>query len=265
MNSQPTSDPQPTQTLPGSHSVSATCPKHGAYQARVIPVPNLPDYPPIQLGCPECETERRVDAAQQAEREKVARRKAELDSRLGGIGLPERFAACSFANYETRLDGQRHALAVVKAMASSPRKGDSLILCGKCGTGKTHLGAAVARHFAETGRTAKFLSVLDAVRHVRETYRPGSERTERQALSDLIGVDLLVLDEIAVQAGTDHEKMVLSEIVNGRYQACRSTILISNLTREELAIYLGDRIMDRFRETGGIVAFDWGSYRGAPA
>ena len=42
----------------------------------------------------------------------------------------------------------------------------------------------------------------------------------------------------------------------------RPTILISNLTEEELGKYIGDRIIDRMKEgQGAVIKFDWESYR----
>jgi DNA replication protein DnaC len=109
------------------------------------------------------------------------------------------------------------------------------------------------------------MTVLGAVRHIKDTYRKDSIRSESEAIDDLVAPGLLILDEVGVQVGSEHEKMLVFEIINERYQACRSTILISNLNREELTAYLGDRIMDRFNEAGAVVAFDWASYRGKAA
>ena len=74
--------------------------------------------------------------------------------------------------------------------------------------------------------------------------------------------DLLILDEIGVQIGSEHEKLLLFDVLNGRYQQCRPTILISNLSGSDLEAYLGQRVMDRYRECGAVLAFDWNSYRG---
>lgn len=52
------------------------------------------------------------------------------------------------------------------------------------------------------------------------------------------------------------------EILNGRYQELRPTILISNLNTDALESLLGQRIMDRYRECGSVLAFDWQSHRG---
>jgi DNA replication protein DnaC len=107
------------------------------------------------------------------------------------------------------------------------------------------------------------MTVLSAIRHIKDTYRRDSDRSESQAIDDLVAVDLLILDEVGAQVGSEHEKMLMFEVINERYQQLRSTVLISNLTREELSEFLGDRVMDRFRESGAVIAFDWKSHRGS--
>lgn len=108
-----------------------------------------------------------------------------------------------------------------------------------------------------------FTSVIRAVRSVKETFGKGVERTEAQVLRDLVEPDLLILDEVGVQFGSDAEKLILFEIINGRYESRRPTIIISNLAIGELEKYLGARAVDRLREGGGkVVVFDWESYRG---
>ena len=55
---------------------------------------------------------------------------------------------------------------------------------------------------------------------------------------------------------------MLFTLLNGRYEAMRPSIVISNLTVSEVSKYLGDRVYDRLRENGGgVLAFDWQSFR----
>ena len=75
-------------------------------------------------------------------------------------------------------------------------------------------------------------------------------------------VEFLVIDEVGVQFGTETEKFIFYEVINRRYENVLPTVLISNLTSDELKTFIGDRAFDRFREDGGaILAFDWESYR----
>jgi DNA replication protein DnaC len=41
----------------------------------------------------------------------------------------------------------------------------------------------------------------------------------------------------------------------------KSTILISNLAIPQLTETLGERVIDRFRDEGMVLVFDWESYR----
>lgn len=73
---------------------------------------------------------------------------------------------------------------------------------------------------------------------------------------------MLILDEVGVQFGSESEKIILFEILNERYLNMKPTILISNLNPAALQEYVGERVMDRMRENGGIILkFDWKSHR----
>ncbi|MNY17699.1 DNA replication protein DnaC [compost metagenome] len=116
------------------------------------------------------------------------------------------------------------------------------------------------------GYTARFAVVLDAMQAVKGTYRKDSAMTEAAVIEKLTAPDLLVLDEIGNQYGTDAERIILSNVINARYNAMKPTILLSNLAKDALAKELGDRVIDRMREGGGrMVVFDWESQRGARA
>ena len=113
----------------------------------------------------------------------------------------------------------------------------------------------------EQGRIAVFTSVINAIRRVKDTYRRDSGQS-RQVVAGFIRPDLLILDEVGVQFGSETEKMILFEIINGRYEQLKPTIVISNLAKDALTDYLGERVVDRLREGGGrMLIFDWPSYR----
>ncbi|GAA0721479.1 ATP-binding protein [Dokdonella soli] len=265
MNSQPSSDP--TRLEPKPVFVDAQCEKHGAFQAQQIP--GLFGGEPITMGCPQCSQVRQAREAQEREAERLRREQERVTALFRRSGIPARFADRTLENYRADNDGQKHALRVARRLLGTilddAKRGASLVLCGNPGTGKTHLACAIGHALTDKLRTVQFGTVLSAVRHVKETYRRDSERTESDAINDMVAPDLLIVDEVGVQIGSEHEKMVLFEIINERYQQCRSTILISNLNQDELTTYLGERVMDRFREAGGVIAFDWTSYRGRAA
>ncbi len=203
-------------------------------------------------------------AAQVAWRGQLAARA--WDARLGRAAIPERFSDRRLSTYQPTCAEAAQALSVAQRYARSfgavRQSGMCLIFCGDVGTGKTHLAVGIAHEVLEQGGQAVFTSVIRAVRSVKETFGKGAGRTEAQALRDLVEPDLLILDEVGVQFGSDAEKLILFEIINGRYESRRPTIIISNLALGELEKFLGARAVDRLREGGGkVVIFDWPSYR----
>lgn len=213
-------------------------------------------------GCPECVAESdkaRERSRADEERWRKERRLRELQTTAG---IPARFADRTLQNFRAETDGQRKAVAVCQRFLETDKPGVSLIFSGRPGTGKTHLACAIAGELVQQGRVVMFRTVRQAIRYVKQTYHRDSELTEGEAIQALAEADLLILDEVGVQLGSEHELMLLFEIINERYQQMRSTILLTNLTGDELVSYLGERVIDRFREGGAVVAFDWPSYRG---
>lgn len=266
MTSQPTFE---TQSMQPDEPVveTAVCPTHGEFEQRVLSM--LPGTRPIRSLCPKCAEARAAAEAETERRQKAATRRLDVDARHRDSGVPLRFRDRTFANYEPETKPAKIALAVCKRYAETKeelREGRSLVLTGGPGTGKTHLACAVAKHVIEEHvASVRFVTVADMLRQIKETYRKDATQTESSVIESFIGCDLLVIDEIGVQVGSEHEKLLLFEVLNGRYQELAPTILVSNLSAEELEQFLGHRVMDRYRECGVILAFDWASFRGKRA
>lgn len=261
MNSQTSSEP-----VDFPQYVDRECEKHGPYKARSIPSP-FGDKP-FTAGCPKCSEEAAERRRQDEKLSKERARIANIDRLVSVSGIPARYLDATIDGFVAETLPQRRVRDAcqrfVDGWPDASRRGASAIFCGPPGTGKTHMACAVGlelvnRYFSPVA----FHTALSAIRSVKETYRSDSHLSEGDAIARLINPSLLILDEIGVQVGSDHERMLIFEIINERYQQCRSTILISNLNKAELGEYLGDRIMDRFRECGGVLAFDWASHRGA--
>lgn len=243
--------------MAGFERKQESCSEHGPYEALVIRG--------NASACPECFDRQR----EQEEIESQKRFSQEHQQRIAGsllrkAAIPPRFASKRLDNFTATLPGQRKALSVASeyVLQFDGKTGQSLIFCGGVGSGKTHLSVGIAHDLIECGYLCIFTSVIGAIRSVKETYSRDSQITEREAIDNLIQPDLLILDEVGVQFGSDTEKLILFEIINGRYEAMRSTILISNLAMDSLTEYLGERVVDRLREDGGrMVVFDWPSFR----
>lgn len=258
---------QPISEESLEQAIDAICPTHGAYVARFI-APPIEGLNGVKTGCPKCSAERQAAEQARKEAEEARRRRCQVDDLRAKSGIPTRFSGSDFAGYHVSGQGQRIALAACKAYADGwpdrMAEGASLVLTGGPGTGKTHLACAIANtvidlHLARV----RFGTVAHMLRFIKDTYRRDSELSEQQAIDRLAAPDLLVLDEVGVQVGSDHEKMLMFEVLNSRYQECKPTILISNLNAADLEDFMGQRVMDRYRECGAVIGFDWPSHRRA--
>ncbi|WOB06530.1 ATP-binding protein [Piscinibacter gummiphilus] len=239
------------------------CETHGAYLSHGTRL-GLEHKREIWTGCQACV----ADATAAAERDRLA---AEAAARLERItaslqqsALPARFIGRTFDTYVAETEEQKTALAIVKSYAEKfpelRKRGQSLILAGGVGTGKSHLAAAAMQELMPE-HTCLYTKVAGLLLMIRDTWRKDCDRTESQVMADLERIDLLVIDEVGVQSGTDAEKNLLFEVLDRRYLARRPTILITNLSRKEFETLVGDRIFDRLVEVARWVPFTWESYR----
>ncbi|MFG0521614.1 ATP-binding protein [Enterobacter sp. yb_8] len=245
-----------------------TCEKHGRYECRTRTYPNsLIKIPPRSSICPGCLSDELIRLQGEKIRNDEAARKRNIDLLLDGLNIPARFENCTLQNYEPVNDDAKRALKVCQAYASRwperLQKGGGLVMCGKPGTGKNHLALAIARHaITEHQSSAVFTTALKIAREYKSTWSKGSSRTEDEVIRYFTKPDLLIIDEVGVQFGSDAEKLIMFEIINTRYERMKPTILISNQTREELAAFIGERVLDRMSDGGGCtLSFTWDSYR----
>ena len=223
--------------------VHLNCEHHGKWMWR-----ETMDGPVLSPDCPRCIEDRR------------------MATDLGRAAIPPRYQRHSLETYQVEGPGQRQALEVCQTYAGNIKKtladGQNLVLIGSVGTGKTHLACGVARRFLEAGHTALYVRTAELISMVRETWRPDSKKTERRVMRELTDPDLLVIDEVGVQANTENEQQILFNVINGRNEQMRPVILISNLDAEGIKKVLGERSSDRIRECCRVVQFNWQSWRG---
>lgn len=249
-------------TVSNSEFTAKVCHKHGEFQARVIKFLDRE----ITGACPDCTKEaedREEQMKRRIEAEAIERR---TQSFLQRAGIPPRFKDCSLASYVVENAGQKKAHAAacwyVETIKDRIAEGTGMIFTGQAGTGKTHLSTAIANAIIPMGFSAVFITASDAMRSIKRTYDASSSMTESDAIEALVAPSLLILDEIGMQNRTDHEKQLMFEIINKRYERVKPTILLSNLSGADLKDFLGDRIMDRMRQGGGrMIGFEWDSFR----
>ncbi|WP_238149133.1 ATP-binding protein [Arsenophonus endosymbiont of Aleurodicus floccissimus] len=133
------------------------------------------------------------------------------------------------------------------------KQGGGLVMCGKPGTGKNHLAIGIGKLIIENFMASvRLTSAIKIARNFKATWAKDSEERESDVIEMYASLDLLIIDEVCVQFGNDVEKMILFEIINCRYENLKPTILISNLPKEELATFVGERVINRMNDGGGL-------------
>jgi DNA replication protein DnaC len=217
--------------------------------------------------CPKC-TDERAQKLEQDRLEYEAKQAAiRLQQRIAAVGIPPRFADKTLDIYLAETDAQRVALEVsqgyVRDFPENLKAGRCLGFLGRPGTGKTHLACGIGAALAHARYQARYTTVIDYIRTVRETWKRESGRSEAEVIREYTNYHLLILDEVDVQFGSDGELTQLTDLVDRRYRELKPTLVISNCDPEGLERFLGPRAVDRLRENGGrTVVFDWKSWRG---
>lgn len=238
-----------------NEKIIQNCSKHGDYEAKVL---KLPSGNEIKTNCEICINEER-------EIEQKKSYEENLSNALRRCKIPKRFFNSTFENFSADTPDKVNALSVCFEYAnefdSNFQKGNNLIFSGNVGTGKTHLATAIAKYIMHNNSVI-YISTMDFICEVRSTWKKDAEFSETEVKNKFKKANLLIIDEIGVQFGTEAEIIQLFDILDYRYREVLPTILITNLNLEGIKKVLGERVFDRLKDSSKLIIFNWESQRG---
>jgi DNA replication protein DnaC len=177
-------------------------------------------------------------------------------------GLPPRFVG---------IQPDNELFARIKA-------GESFLFTGTVGTGKTRKMLEVFTAYmvekamkyvwryedademppiAESQFRKHFKTVPEVLRTLREEFEPHSKT---ELMDFMIKTDVLFIDDLGTENGTDWAKEQLFTVVNERYNWKRPMVISTNLNFSEIADNYGDRFASRLVEMCTKIEFsgkDW--------
>jgi DNA replication protein DnaC len=180
--------------------------------------------------------------------------------------LPAKLKKKSFENFRADDVSESVREALSKTIKAA-ETGESLILAGNVGAGKTHLAAALLVRAIHSGKQGLYSSVPSLMNRLRSF---GPRGDYQDVLDAAIGCDVLLLDDLGAERCTDWVGEQLYMLVNERYISNRQTVVTTNFsTPGELITHLepdgghvnpyatvncvGQRIVSRLCEMGAWV------------
>ena len=184
-----------------------------------------------------------------------------LERRFQLSGLDERASLAEFDwGYNPKIPKRTcFELHTLKFIA----EGDSGLIIGPSGTGKSHVAKAIAYAAVRSGLRVVYATADELLIDLVQA----SPLTKRRLFKPAIDADLLVLDDLFLARRITPESAdELQSILHRRYKLRRSNLITSNRIIDDWEKYLGDAtlttaILDRLMHRSVLAEFRGKSYR----
>lgn len=125
-------------------------------------------------------------------------------------------------------------------------QGESLMMIGRTGLGKTHLSLAIAGRVIERGFGVVYTTAQGLIdRAERDKFGRDPQGTDAQFLRYAQECDLLILDDLGSEFTTPLAAAVLFNLINSRLLEQRRTIISTNLLPDEIQQKYAERLVSR--------------------
>lgn len=180
--------------------------------------------------------------------------------------MDSRLKDASFDTFQKTKDNERNlklCKGYAKRFDKMVEKNQGLLFYGGPGTGKTFAAACIANYLLEKQKPVimtSFVKLLDAMR--------GFDNGGTELIAKLNNAQLLIIDDLGAERGTDFAVERVYDIIDSRYRARLPMILTTNLSLYEMKATTDiryARIYDRVFEQCYPMEFTGKSWRKAEA
>jgi DNA replication protein DnaC len=230
--------------------IEGECPEHGK-SINYLPK-RFADHPWV---CPTCE---QIKVQEESKRRWVEERQATLH-RIACV--PSKYRG---AKFEASTPEQKFVRSTVKAFRDAiagKQQWAVLVLFGGVGTGKTLLASELAEALIDNlSMSVRYCTAKQMISEIQASYGMEGKSEEGEVLR-FVQYNVLILDEIDAKPDRENANLLLTEVINRRYNEEKPVVVITNQPFDSLAKFVGDRVDDRLHENAYVCSFDWPSFR----
>lgn len=198
-----------------------------------------------------------------------AEEKKYIQKRFENCGLGSEYWSCSFDSFNTDSEEKEKLKKFGQNFCRFVKSGcvKNLVLSGDCGSGKTHIAAAILREFAGNVKERvydqpiyskiRYTTTNDISDEFHDAESFGNSKSRMKVLSSYKDYDILVIDEVGrLVSKFENESDLLFRIIDARYQVGKSTVLITNMKAEEFRKHLNKATISRITAFDRLMYFD---------
>jgi len=162
---------------------------------------------------------------------------------LSYCGVDRKYRNCTFESF-------RGGAQLVEKLRRLTEGGQSVILSGNTGCGKTHLAVAMMSEFLKgKSISALFVTLPELLLEIRSSFSERSTTTEKSLVERFSSKQFLVLDDLGAEKPSEFTVATLYLILDRRIRQERQTIITTNLMNmDAITEYAGARIASRISE-----------------
>lgn len=174
--------------------------------------------------------------------------------------IDKRFTLRTFENFKAHnqitKQAKEKAIDYAQNIRQHLNKGTNLIIEGAycVGTGKTHLACAIAQQVMQDGIPAKFINVISMIAEIKENFD----------ITKYTDIELLIIDDLGKEKGTDWVCETIYAIINKRYEQMKPTVITTEKSMHDMAKNYGDKgkaIISRISEDFYLIRLNGDDYR----